>query len=114
MLLGSSITLNNGLRVRLRLPHGADRAGLRALYALVGLELDDVGLSRVMRLDPRSRAAICATGWIGGAETIVGFAAADLGSQPEVVVVDDAVAPGLAELLASALVERGATGRDVA
>jgi hypothetical protein len=114
MLLGTSITLPNGLRVRLRLPQGGDRPGLLALHAAAGLELDDMALRRLMRVDPRRRAAICAAAWTGAGEQIVGFAAADLGSEPDVIVSDEDTAPGLCAILAAALAERGALVRDVA
>lgn len=108
MLLLRPTSLPSGLRVRLRLPHGTDRAGLRALHDAVGIELDDVALSRLVRTDPRRTCAVVATTWIGGRETVVGFARARLGEQAELILVDDVAGPELVGLLDRALGERAA------
>lgn len=108
MLLLSPTQLPSGPRVRLRLPHVADGPGLRALHESVGLELDDVALSRILRADPRQRAVVVATAWIGGHETVVGFASGELGAEPELVIADDLGGAELTGLLADALAERAA------
>jgi hypothetical protein len=87
VLLTGSHTLANGVRVRLRLDAG---------------ELD---LQRLLHFDPRSRRAVCAFAWIGGVETLVGFAVGDRtrAGGSEVVLADPTVAPGLDDLLLAAV-----------
>jgi hypothetical protein len=102
-----STALPNGMRVRIRLPHGTDRAGLRALHERAGVPLDDLGLTRLLRVDPRRRCALVATAWVSGAETIVGFGACELPlGDGATVVADDAFGTELDELLREALRRR--------
>lgn len=108
MLLAFSTPLPSGLRVRLRLLHGSDRAALRALHERAGLEIDDVGLGRLFSVDPLRRIAIVATAWSGSEEAIVGFAIGDRGAEAEQVIVDSVAGPELAAVLTAALAERGA------
>lgn len=114
MLLLKPTTLPDGRRVRLRLPHASDRAGLRALHASVGLDLDDVALNRMVRLDPRREVTVVATAWVGGQETVVGFASGVLGHEAERIIVNEVVDPELVGLLVRALSERTAAVRRVA
>jgi hypothetical protein len=97
-------TLSNGLRVRLRLTRPSDRGCLRDLLDNLGVEADDFTLGRLTRFDPRERTAICATVFAGGAEAAVGYGAIDrFADAPDILMADEAAAPGLAELLARAL-----------
>lgn len=107
-LLAHSHALPAGPRVRLRLVRRSDLPGIRRLFAQRGVEADDLGLSRLVRYDPWTRAAICATALIGGSETLVGVGAIDLEAQaePDTLVVDERLTDGLGELLSSALVHR--------
>jgi hypothetical protein len=112
VLLDSTPTLPDGTRVRLRLPHGDDLPGLQALTARLGVEADAFELRRALRFDPRSRAVACATVFTGDRELVVAYGAIDLGSdEPDTLVADVATAPGVAELLHDALVERARTRR---
>jgi hypothetical protein len=90
------ITLENGLRVRFRLPHAADRRGLQALFARGHSPIGELHARRLLRFEPRGRVALCAVAPVGGRESLVGFAAAAPGGgPPEVVLADEAVAPGM-------------------
>jgi hypothetical protein len=105
VLLDSTTQLPDGSRVRLRLPHAADRSGLHALHQRVGVLADDLDLARVLRFDPRRRAVVCATAWVGGTETIVGYGAIDFDDiAPHLLIADTALAPGLHVLLETALI----------
>jgi hypothetical protein len=106
-VLDRSSTLPNGLRVRVRLPHGTDRPGLRALHERAGVAVDDLELTRLLRVDPRHRCAVVATTWVGASETIVGFALCELPFAGEArIVADDGFGPELGDLLHAALRRR--------
>ena len=108
MLLTGSHTLANGVRVRLRLPHAGDRAALANLHDRLGRIAGELELHRLLHFDPRRRAAVCAFAWIGGVETLVGFATCDAGEDPRpaAVLVDEHIAADAGELLLAALRER--------
>lgn len=93
-------TLPGGLRVRLRLPQRADRAGLAALG------LGEMDISRALRFDPRERFVVCATAWVEGAERLVAFGTIALREEarPATLVADPATAPALGALLEHALI----------
>lgn len=99
MLLFRAHTLTSGLRVRVRLPQRGDVAGLLALHERAGSEITELQARRLLRYDPRSRAALCATAWVDGAERLVGFAAGAPGEGPAEMLADEARAPGLAGVL---------------
>jgi hypothetical protein len=107
-LLGSSFTLDNGVRVRLRLARGSDSALIRGLVARLGSRPEELELARLVHFDPRRRAVICATGLIDSTETLVGVGAIELDgtSEPELVIVDAEESEALTELLAAALAGR--------
>jgi hypothetical protein len=107
MLLNRSTALAHGLQVLLRQPHSSDRNGLAELHERSGIPVTELELSRLLRVDGRQRAAVCATAWVGGTHALVGFAVAERGAaQPELLLAEDSVAPELAELLTAALFER--------
>lgn len=107
MLLNATTALADGARLRIRLPHRADRTGLRALLERLGLAGDDLELVRALRFAPRERVVACATAFVGGSERLVGVGAIDLGArEPDLLVVDEAQAPGARVALAFALRER--------
>jgi hypothetical protein len=60
---------------------------------------------RLLRADPRERAAVCATTWTG-TETLVGFAVAAPGEEPAPFLADEELAPGVDAVLRDALRER--------
>lgn len=95
-------TLPGGLRVRLRLPQRADRAGLAALG------LGELEAGRALRFDPRRRTAICAVAFVDGTDVLVGFGATALraGARPDLLLADETAAPGVAALLEGALIDR--------
>ena len=110
MRLTRTHTLPNGLRVRLRFPHAGDRRALRDLHGRLDLPVDELELRRALRHDRREHVAVCAIGWLGREERLVGFAAGDVGgADPPLLVADREVAPRLEELLVAALADCGVT-----
>lgn len=107
MLLDSTTHLPDGLRIRVRLPHAGDRPALHDLHLRVGVEVDDLELSRALRFDPRARAVACVTAWVDGSEVVVGYGAIDRGAQrPDLLISDEAAAPGVRDVLTRALALR--------
>lgn len=106
MLLFRAHTLPSGVRVRVRLPHRGDLAGLIALHERAGRPTSEMDARRLLRADPRERAAVCATTWAGGAETLVGFAVAAPGEEPAPFLADEELAAGVDAVLRDALRER--------
>ena len=86
------------------MPQRADLPRLHALLAGLGLEVDELQLSRWLRFDPRHRVAAVATVLIGRSEELVGFAVADLDAPDcELVVADEEQSPGAAAALEAAV-----------
>jgi hypothetical protein len=106
VLLTRTHPLPDGTRVRLRLPHAGDRAGLVALHERVGAPLDDVRMSRILRFDPRACLSVCATMLSGLTEVLVAYGHVDRDGTASLVVADELLAPGVTELVAAALAER--------
>jgi hypothetical protein len=113
VLLTRSHPLPDGSRVRLRLPHAADREGLVALHERLGAPLDDVRMTRILRFDPRACLSVCATMLNGTTEVLVAYGHVDSDGASSLVVADEMLAPGVSELVRAALHER-ATSRHVA
>lgn len=112
MLLDTHITLPTGVRVRLRHPHLRDRAGVVALLQRVGLDVEELDLQRGLRFDPRTRAVVCATLWNGAGESVVGLAAITYGAdRADLLIADNAMAPGLAAALQDTLAGADAVRR---
>jgi hypothetical protein len=109
VLLTRSHPLPDGSRVRLRLPHGGDRGGVEALHDRVGAPLDAVRMARILRFDPRSCVSICATMLTGLNEVLVAYGHVDHDGSGSLVVADEALAPGVADLVRAALAERTAS-----
>ncbi|MEP6954536.1 MAG: hypothetical protein ABI950_10800 [Solirubrobacteraceae bacterium] len=105
MLLFTVHTLPSGRRVRVRLPQRGDLPGLLALHDRAGRAISDLDARRLLRYDPRSRAVVCATAWVDGAETLVGFAAAVPGQEPGPLLADEAHAPGVTGVLRTSVRE---------
>ncbi len=116
MLLGHSHTLEYGLRVRVRLAHVTDVEALLDLAARAGRPCGELAARRMLRVEPRVRVAVCAAAWVDGRQTLVGYGAGDLAAgEPDVLLCDDALAPGVGALLAAAVAERaGVLQRSVA
>lgn len=107
MLLNATTALPDGARLRLRLPHRADRVGLRVLLEGLGLATCDLELVRTLRFAPQERMVACATAFVGGSERVVAVGAIDLGTrEPDLLLADESLAPGAGEALAVALRER--------
>ena len=108
MLLSTAHRLDTGLRVRLRFPYTDDHRRVTDLYARLGLPLDEVSARRLLRFDPRRRHVVCAVAWLGGSDVLVGLAASGTGGEPDadLLVADEAAAPGVGELLRRALAEQ--------
>lgn len=107
MLLANSHTLATGLRVRLRLAHGSDREAVLDLAARAGSPCAELDAQRLVHPSPRERVAICAVLWAHGREVLAGFATAPITSgEPDVLLADAALVPGLDDLLSAAVAER--------
>ena len=98
----------DGAPLRLRLPLSRDHAALRGLLGRLGLHASDLERRRLVAVDPRARLAVCATAWVDGREVLAGYAATsrDGDPEPDVLLVDEAVAPGVGALLRAALAEQ--------
>jgi hypothetical protein len=109
-LLARSYALPRGPRVCLRLARVRDLRNLSRLLRRQRLNPDELELARLVHFDPRERLVICATALIGSAETVVGVGVIELtgdpATVPSLVVVDDVITYGLAELLSDALIGR--------
>jgi hypothetical protein len=99
----------DGAPLRLRLPLSRDHAALSGLLGRLGLQASDLERRRLVAVDPRARLAVCATAWLDGREVLAGYAATsrDGDAEPDVLLVDEAVAPGVGTLLRAALAEQG-------
>ena len=95
MLIDRHHRLDDGRRVRLRLPHVRDAAG--------AFELE---VRRALRAD----AAVCALAWDGAHEVLVGVGRLTGDGERRVVAVD----PAVFALVGDALVERAVSRRRVA
>ncbi len=103
--------LPDGTRVRLRLPHGRDRRLLFDLLGRLGLRAGELDIVRALRFDPATETVVCATVWSGSADTMVGLAAGPRGGRPaRLLLADEALAPGLGDVLRM-LVDGSAAGR---
>lgn len=109
VLLTSSHPLPDGTRVRLRLPQVGDRLSLRILHERLGAPLDDVRLTRILRFDPRACVSVVATTFQGVTEELVGYGHVDRDGGDQLIVADEAAAPGVSGLLRAALAERTGT-----
>jgi hypothetical protein len=106
VLLTRTHPLPDGTRVRLRLPQPGDRTGLRGLHERVGAPLDDVRMSQILRFDPRACLSVCATTLNWRTEILVAYGHVDRDGAGSLIVADEVMAPGVTELVASALAER--------
>jgi hypothetical protein len=106
VLLTRTHPLADGTRVRLRLPQPGDRAGLSALHERLGAPLDAVRMTRILRFDPRACLSVCATVLTGVSEVLVAYGHVDRDGTSSLVVADEAVAPGITDLVRAALAER--------
>ena len=106
MLLSRSHPLPDGSRVRLRLPQAGDRDGLIALHDRLGAPLEPLRLARILRFDPRACVSVCATMLTGLNEVLVAYGHIDRDGEASLVVADEALAPGVADLVRAALQER--------
>ncbi|MTD45670.1 hypothetical protein GKE82_15590 [Conexibacter sp. W3-3-2] len=107
MRLDATTSLPDGTRVRLRLPHAADRPRLGDLLGRLGLAHDELDLARELRFDPRARTVVCAIVWDGSDQLLAGWAGADRGqAAPDLLLADETLAPGVRALLLDALAQR--------
>lgn len=108
-LLDDTASLPDGTRIRLRLPHARDRAGLRDLHHRLGLDADDLDIARALRFDPRVRTTLCAVTWSDGQEHVVAYASTARGSRrAETVLADERSAPGAGAIVRAALATHAA------
>ena len=106
VLLTRTHPLPDGTRVRLRLPQSGDRAGLIALHERLGAPLDEMRMTRILRFDPRACLSVCATMLDGLTEVLVAYGHVDRDGTGSLVVADEALAPGVTELMRAALRRR--------
>jgi hypothetical protein len=101
----SSHRLPGGPLVRVRFPVASDRAKLRDLLDRAGGQGGDLAERRLLRFDPRTRVALVAAVALNGSEVLVGYMAGDLrqGAGPDLIVADERLAPGVADVLADML-----------
>ncbi len=96
-----------GPHVRLRMAGPSDRRHVKGLLERRGVPASDLDVQRLLAFDPARRHVLCAFAPLDGAETLMGLGAIDAGEDaPDVLVVDERLAGGLAELLGRVLVER--------
>lgn len=111
-LLARYYALPRGPRVCLRLVRSRDAAGIARLCERQGAGLSELELARLVHFDLASELALCATALIDTAETVVGVGAIEVGGRaerlPSLLVVDDELTDGLADLLSDALVAHAA------
>lgn len=104
MRLDATAPLPDGRRVRVRLPHAADRQEIALLHDRLGVAIDDLELARALRFDPRTQIVLCATVWDEDREVVVAWASATRGREDaDTMIADEALAPGVRLLLATAL-----------
>lgn len=107
MLIDATTTLPDGLHLRVRLPHAHDRTGLHALHTRLGFRVEELELARALRFDPRRRAVACAVAFVAGTELPVAWGSIEIGAgAPDLLVADEALAPGAGVVLEAALRER--------
>jgi hypothetical protein len=103
-----------GPSVRLRMAGPSDRPLVKALFERRGVPATDLDVRRLLAFDPARRHVLCALAPIEGHETLMGIGAIDCDADvPDVLVVDERLAGGLADVLGRVLVER-ARPRDAA
>ena len=96
-----------GPPVRLRMAGPSDRRHVKALLAQRGVPARDLDVQRLLAFDPARRHVLCAFAPLDGQETLMGVGAIDSGADaPDVLVVDERLAGGLASVLGRVLVER--------
>ena len=96
-----------GPPVRLHLAGPSDRPRVRELLERRGVPATELELRRLLAFDPARHHVLCALTPLEGQDTLVGFGAIDAGEDaPDVLVVDERLAGGLAEVLGRVLVER--------
>ena len=96
-----------GPAVRLRLAAPADRPRVRELLERRGVAAGELELRRLLAFDPARRHVLCALAPLDGQDTLVGLGAIEAGQDaPDVLVVDERLAGGLAEVLGRVLSER--------
>lgn len=109
-LLARYYTLPDGLRVCVRLARPTDA---RRIEALLTPDRDGLAARRLVTFDVRRRLVLCTTALIGTSERIVAVGGIELGAQvPDVLVSDDAVAPGAGGLLRDVLIGHAAAIAD--
>lgn len=99
--LARTHALDGGARVRLRLARRSDVPAARRLLRECGVDATELELRRALAYDPAERRVYCALTSVGGRETLAGLGAIELkpGAEIDMLVVDEAAAPGLGQLL---------------
>jgi hypothetical protein len=104
-----------GPPVRLRMAGPSDGALVTRLLERRGLPADELDVQRLLAFDPARRHVLCALAPIDGTEVLAALGAIDVGGDaPDVLVVDDRFAPGLADVLGRVLIERSRSRRAAA
>ena len=96
-----------GPPVRLRMAGPSDRAAVQALLTAATSTPPTSTSGACSSFDPYRRHVLCAFAPLDGQETLVGLGAIDVGEDaPDVLVVDERLARGLAPVLGRVLTER--------
>jgi hypothetical protein len=104
-LMGYTLNVDGGLRVRLRLARSSDARAIGELLSRQEASFDGVSPLALLQYDPRHRYVVCATALIDGAVRLVGVGAVDLAAnEPDLLVVDPDIGGALAELIWRVLV----------
>lgn len=95
----------DGQRVRVRLPRPSDREALAALVRRTGSEPAAGEMEALLRFDPRTRTVLCVAAWLGRGKVLLGCAGVQRedGAEPDVLVCDEELMPGVTELLLDVL-----------
>ena len=89
------------------MPHARDAGGVRALCTRLGMDVEPLEAQRMLRFDPRTRAIVVATAWMGAGETVVGVGGHDLDAPPGAdLLLADPGHPDVPGLLSAALEAR--------
>jgi hypothetical protein len=107
-LMGYTLNVDGGPRVRLRLARSSDARAIGELLSRQEASFDGVSPLALLQYDPRHRYVVCATALIDGAVRLVGLGAIDLAAgvdhEPDLLVVDPDIGGPLAELIWQVLV----------
>jgi hypothetical protein len=103
--------LTGGPTVRLRLARRSDTAAVARFLTSRDFEASELEIARLLTFDPARRAVLCAFAPLDGRDELVGLGAIELApdAEPDALVVDERLTPGLGRLLLDLLRDRADT-----